>query len=68
MTISPLNRESSKRQSGIKGFFYWWLENDNNKRKWFIDIILMTIIFCAIFFTIQDMVLDNPSETINLHD
>jgi voltage-gated potassium channel len=44
-----IDRESESQQPGLKGFFYWWLENPNNKKIIFVDILLNLVIIASIY-------------------
>lgn len=43
-----INREATKRQPGLKGFLFWWLESENNPRQFFVSIFLNVIIILSI--------------------
>jgi len=69
MKINNINRNSKTKKPGIKGFFYWWLENDNNPKEWILSLLLNLIIIVSIIFTIIDLSSESTipkwHETIN---
>ena len=49
-----IDREATKQQPGVKGFLHWWLDNHNNNRLLFVDIILNIIIVVSVAFVIAE--------------
>ena len=61
MLTQKIDRDSTRREPGIKGFLYWWLENRNNNKIILADIILNLIIFASIYFVFVEFSLEDST-------
>ena len=50
-----MNKKYKDEKKGIKHFFYWWLESENNPLRWIIDISLTLVIFLSIFVIVAEI-------------
>ncbi len=68
MSIS-INRNSTVKEPGIKGFLYWWIESDHNPGILIFDSILGIAIIASTYCTYLELMVDDVHpmvESINL--
>ncbi len=53
--IDRLDREKDSRPAGIRGFLYWWLESEENDRRYLVDLFIAGIIILSIVIIILDI-------------
>ena len=67
--VRSINRHSTVKQPGLKGFLYWWIESNHNPGILIFDSILGVIIIVSTYCTYLELMVDGVSpmvETINL--
>jgi len=50
-----IERESGKRPGGIKGFFYWWLESEENESRYIVDLTVGAVIIFSIVIILAEV-------------
>jgi voltage-gated potassium channel len=58
-----INRDRESEPAGIKGFFYWWLESDENDRRYLFDLFISSVIILSIVIIILDVSYGPSSNT-----
>jgi len=53
-----LDREAPQRQAGLKGFLYWWLENEQNPHKAYFDLSLVTVIAFSVTVVVAQVTIE----------
>jgi len=70
MMAQTIDREADKKQNGLKGFLHWWLENPNNNKIIYVDILLNLVIIASIYSLYVEYCYDDsiPSHIITINN